>query len=276
MSVIVDHRAFDLPGRSASTRRLPSVAIAQAGLLALYMFSQSPAALADEASNGPLPQSGSAPVSSSAPVAVDVVSVTSLTSSVRTQQSECWQVLMTERQFLVNQANARPWLLRNIEPVSGATLGVLTGAYFAAHYLSARIWILPAALVGGAAGWMVGPLGIALGVGGSILGHALTHQLPMTIAGGVAGAAIGMALWHFLIPPPKPATPSSPTEIPVENFIQQQQCNDVAHLRVHPTSQYRVSYTYGGQSMSADLPYDPGNTLLVDTEGKPVVPAHPD
>ncbi|WP_091905302.1 hypothetical protein [Chitinasiproducens palmae] len=210
------------------------------------------------------------PAAAEAGTTVDVVSVTSLTVTTREQRPECRPTLVSERQYLFDQANARSWPLRHLKGVTGAPMGAAAGAYLAAHLLSARIWMLPAALVGGAAGWLVGPFGVALGIGGGILGHALTHKLPVTIGGSVAGAGLGMALWQVLFPPPKSPLPPSVTEIPLEHFLTTQECGDASHAQVQPGTLYRVDYYYNGALFFADLPYDPGNRLRVDGDGKPV------
>jgi hypothetical protein len=206
-----------------------------------------------------------------APVIVQVVSVTSLVTSNLVQSKECTPVLLTQREFELAQAKSQPWLMRNIKGVTGAPLGAAAGAYLAMHYLSARIWILPAALVGGAAGWFVGPFGILLGAGGSVLGHALTHKTPITMAGGVVGGLIGMALWHFVVPPPKPVTPDSLVEVPVQHFVTNEQCDEVQHRRILDGELYKVDFVLEGRPMSANLSYDPGNTLSVYPDGRPVL-----
>ncbi len=205
------------------------------------------------------------------PVTVPVVSVSTLTTTTLASQHECRPTLTTVREFEVAQANARPWFVRHIEGLTGAPLGAAGAAWLAAHFLAERIWILPAALAGGAVGWVVGPFGILLGAGGGVLGHALTHKISVTVAGGVAGGLIGMALWHFLIPPPKPATPDSPVDVPVEHFVTNDQCGDVQHARFRGGDLYKVDFMLDGKPMSADLPYDPGNTLAVYPDGQPVV-----
>ena len=200
---------------------------------------------------------------------VDVISVTSIYTASIDKRNDCWSELKTTRQFELDEYNASPWLAKHIKEVSGATLGVLSAAYFASHYLSARIWMLPIAIGGGALGWFVGPFGIALGVGGSILGHALSHNTPITIAGGVLGTVIGMALWHFVIPPPKNPSPDSPTDIPVEHFVEASRCVESAHVQMQPATSFRVSYRFEGAVRIADLPYDPGDHLAIDAQGQP-------
>jgi hypothetical protein len=200
---------------------------------------------------------------------VDVISVTSVNAALNDKRNDCWSELKTTRQFELDEYNASPWLKKHVKEVSGATLGVLSAAYFASHYLSSRIWILPIAVGGGALGWLVGPFGIALGVGGSILGHALAHNTPVTIAGGVLGTVIGMALWHFVIPPPKDPSPDSPTEIPVEHFVEAPRCAESTHVQMQLATSFRVSYRFEGAVRVADLPYDPGDHLTIDAEGQP-------
>ncbi|MDR5837089.1 hypothetical protein [Caballeronia sp. LZ034LL] len=222
--------------------------------------------MAADANNGMSP----AQPESGSPVTVPVVAVSTLTTTALATQNECRPTLTTVRQYEVAQANARPWFVRNLEGLTGAPLGAAGAAWLAAHYLTQRIWILPAALAGGAVGWVVGPLGIVLGAGGGVLGHALTHKWPVTAAGGVAGVAIGMALWHVLIPPPKPATPDSPVDVPLEHFVTNDQCGDVQHTRFRGGDLYKIDFVLDGRAMSVDLPYDPGNSLSVYPDGQPV------
>jgi hypothetical protein len=220
-----------------------------------------------ESDSDPAIAASSAAASAAAPVTVPVISVTSLDTSAQQQSKQCTPVLMTQRQYELAQANSQSWYLRDIRSLTGAPLGAAAGAYFSAYYLSSHIWMLPAALVGGAAGWVMGPFGIILGAGGSILGRALSHDVPVTV--GVAGGLIGIALWHFVVPPPKPATPDSPVDVPVEHFVTNEQCGEVQHRTFGADNGYKVDFVLDGHPMSATLPYDPGNTLAVYPDGKP-------
>jgi hypothetical protein len=204
------------------------------------------------------------------PVNVPVIAVSTLTTTIFVSEPACYPVLITVREYELAQANARPWFVRHIEGLAGAPLGAAGALWLAAHYLPGRIWILPAALAGAAAGWVTGPLGIVLGAGGSLLGHALTHKAWGTAAGGMAGGLMGMALWHLLIPPPKPTTPASPLDIPVEHFVTNHSCSEVQHARLRGGDLYKVDFVLDGRLMSANLPYDPGKTLEVYPDGQPV------
>jgi hypothetical protein len=119
---------------------------------------------------------------------------------------------LTQRQYERAQTNGQPWHVRNIKDATGATLGATADA----RYLSARIR-------------MLGPFGILLGAGGSMLGHALTHDIPITVAGGVGGELIRMTLWHFVAPPPQPTTPDSPVDLPIQHFMTDEQRGEVQH-----------------------------------------------
>ena len=190
----------------------------------------------------------------------------------------CWQVLSSQRDVLVREHNAKPWLLRNLAPLVGAAMGGVVGGLVLKRHASiqvARRWALPVIAGSGAAGFVVGPGGVAGFVVGGAIGEKLGKQkLPITIGSAAGGALIGKMLWDLVFPPDVPPAPGNEPDddIPVEVFVREQVCSSGVQT-AYEQSVYRVGYRFKGKELVADLPYDPGEALLLTATGNITGPA---
>lgn len=212
-----------------------------------------------------------------------VLSVYASTSRADSVDNQCWASLISQRQLLIRQEQARPWFVRNMTPLIGAAMGMGLGAYVLKSHFSAEVasrWMLPVVAGSGLAGYQVGPggvIGTAVGAklgawaGRNLTGPKEKMKKPLILAGAVGGAAAGKALWDMVFPP---AVPAEATEdnIPVEVFLRDKTCENRLQAS-YDRSLYRVAYRFNGEDLSADLDYDPGEALLLDAEGKPLAPA---
>lgn len=199
-------------------------------------------------------------------------------ASSQTLVPACWQVLVSERELLIRENNQRPWLMQNIMPLTGAALGGLSAGLLLRRHATiaiAKRWALPVIAGGGAAGFLLGPGGVA----GAVLGGAIGNQLGKpkvapTLAGAMAGALVGKGVWEMVFPPAVPPPPSDDPEddIPVEVFLKDQSCGTRIEA-THSQSLYRVAYSFKGEERLAELPYDPGEALLVSADGEIAGPA---
>lgn len=196
----------------------------------------------------------------------------------QTDSQICWQVLSSQRDVLVREHNAKPWLLRNLAPLVGAAMGGVVGGLVLKRHVSAQIarrWALPVIAGSGAAGFMVGPGGVAGFVVGGAIGEKLGKQkLPITIGSAAGGALIGKMLWDMVFPPDVPPAPGNKPDddIPVEVFVREQVCSSGVQT-AYEQSVYRVGYRFRGEELVADLPYDPGEALLLSATGNITGPA---
>ena len=190
----------------------------------------------------------------------------------------CRQVLTSQRDVLVRENNAKPWLLRNLVPLIGAAMGGVVGGLVLKRQFSiqvARRLALPVIAGSSAAGFVVGPGGVAGFVVGGAIGEKLGKQkLPATIGAAAGGALIGKLLWDLVFPPAVPPAPGDDPEddIPVEVFVREQVCSSGVQT-AYEQSVYRVGYRFNGEELMADLPYDPGEALLLTTTGNITGPA---
>jgi hypothetical protein len=190
----------------------------------------------------------------------------------------CWQVLSSQRDVLVREHNAKPWLLRNLAPLVGAAMGGVVGGLVLKRHASiqvARRWALPVIAGSGAAGFVAGPGGVAGFVVGGAIGEKLGKQkLPITIGSAAGGALIGKMLWDLVFPPDVPPAPGNEPDddIPVEVFVREQVCSSGVQT-AYEQSVYRVGYRFKGEELVADLPYDPGEALLLSATGNITGPA---
>ncbi len=212
------------------------------------------------------------------PVIAPVLSVHATLNSPSTVVPTCWQVLITERDYLIREDNARPWLLRNIVPLAGTAMGGITGSLLLRKHTAAataRKWAIPAFLTGAAAGFIIGPGGVAgFAIGGAIGEKLGKQKLAITIGSAIGGALAGKALWEMVFPPAVPDAPGNQPDddIPVEVFLKDKVCG--TRLQVaHQQSAYRVAYRFGQEERFAELPYDPGEALLVGASGEVLGPA---
>lgn len=212
------------------------------------------------------------------PIVAPVLSVHATLTSPSSVVPTCWQVLMTERDFLIREDNARPWLLRNATPLAGAAMGGITGSLLLRKHAAAataRKWAIPAFLTGAAAGFIVGPGGAAgFAIGGAIGEKLGKQKLAITIGSAIGGALAGKALWEMVFPPAVPDAPGNQPDddIPVEVFLKDKVCG--TRLQVaHQQSAYRVAYRFGQEERFAELPYDPGEALLLGSTGEVLGPA---
>ena len=190
----------------------------------------------------------------------------------------CWQVLSSQRDVLVREHNAKPWLLRNLAPLVGAAMGGVVGGLVLKRHASiqvARRWALPVIAGSGAAGFVVGPGGVAGFVVGGAIGEKLGKQkLPITIGSAAGGALIGKMLWDLVFPPDVPPAPGNEPDddIPVEVFVREQVCSSGVQT-AYEQSVYRVGYRFKNEELVAELPYDPGEALLLSATGNITGPA---
>ena len=215
-------------------------------------------------------------MSASAVVAPVLYAYTTL-SSLEVDTPSCWQVLVPEREVLLDEHNAKPWILRNLAPLAGAVMGGLLGGLILKHHASAivaRRWTVPVVAASGGAGFTVGPGGVAgFVVGGAIAQGRHEPKLLITLTSAVGGALAGKLLWEKIFPPDMSSPPGGPDDdITVEIFVRQKMCSTTQTV-AHDQSVYRVGYLFNGQEHVADLPYDPGDALLLNAAGNITGPA---
>lgn len=215
-------------------------------------------------------------------------------SNTPTVSKQCWQTLMPQRDVLLAQHNAKPFLLRNWSAILGAALGGLGGLWLLHNLVSAaafKIWALPVMLGSGLAGYQTGPGGpLGAAAGGFLLyntgmdvgkwvglGNKTKHldlgprNWQPTLIGGLIGAAGGIALWNAIFPPDVPsALVDDPNGvIEAQTFLQQKECG-LVRVETPTASGYRVGYRFKGEDHEVALPYDPGEALRLDAQGNVV------
>ena len=190
----------------------------------------------------------------------------------------CWPTLVTEHQMMLQEEQAKPWLWRNAVPLVGVAMGVAGGSYLLRRHASAQNiqrGMIPAMLGGGLFGLAFGPAGVIGGFAGGLLGDRFgKHKFPIVLASGLLGAATGKKLWDLVFPPLAALDDASddPGVVALETFLRQQSC--AATLDVsYDAPQYRVTYRVGDDEYETDLPYDPGEALLLDAQGRILGPA---
>ena len=266
---------MDAAVRSPVSRCQPSAG-ALAAILALAMAD--PAAARD---------ARNAAAEHVAPVEYVYASVSN-TSTVGTQ---CWQTLIPQRSLLQEQHDAKPFLLRNWQPLLGAALGSIGGVWLLHKMVSAaafKLWALPVMAGSGLAGYETGPGGPL----GALAGGSLTYSMGLdvgawlgkgdktknlhlgrynwqpTLIGGLVGLVGGMALWNMIFPPDVPAAPADDPNgvIEAESFAQKTVCGPV-RKSTPSASGYRVGYRLDGEIHEVSLPYDPGEAVRLDAQG---------
>jgi hypothetical protein len=211
-------------------------------------------------------------------VVAPVLYVNATLARQQTDSQICWQVLSSQRDVLVREHNTKAWLLRNLAPLVGAAMGGVVGGLVLKRQVSAQVarrLALPLIAGSGAAGFMVGPGGVAGFVLGGAIGEKLGKQkLPITIGSAASGALIGKMLWDMVFPPDVPPAPGNEPDddIPVEVFARERLCSSGVQT-AYEQSVYRVGYRFSGEEFVADLPYDPGEALLLSATGNVTGPA---
>lgn len=196
----------------------------------------------------------------------------------QTHRQICWQVLTSQRDVLVHEHNAKPWLLRHLMPLVGAAMGGVVGGLVLKRHLSAQAakhWAIPVITGSGAAGFWAGPGGVSgFVVGGAIGGKIGKQKLPITVGSAAGGTLIGKMLWDTVFPPDVPPAPGDEPsdDIPVEVFVREQVCSTGVQA-AYEQSVYRVGYRFNDQDLVADLPYDPGEALRLSASGNITGPA---
>jgi signal transduction histidine kinase len=187
---------------------------------------------------------------------------------------ECWQTLVIERELLLQEDLARPFWIRYLPAFVGATMGGLASGYLLRNFGFASpvsTWLWPVVAGGAIGGGLTGPGGVAGGVaGGYFTAGVLKRRKPWEIvAGSLVGVEIGMAIWDALAPPmtPPPA-PNDPKGIVKQEPIVQNTVCDQALTTTPRMSAFRVGYRYDDKDYDVELPYDPGEALRLDAEGK--------
>ena len=239
-------------------------------LLAMLCLLSAQAAVAQ---NTPAPEEAASPN-----IIVPVLYAYSTLSNPQTTVTSCWEILMPERQILIRQENARPWLLKNWVPLIGAAMGGVTAGLLLKRHVAAIVakkWAVPVILGGAAGGFALGPGGVTGAVIGGAIGEKLgKRKLPITIAGMAGGAAAGKAIWDKLFPPSvPPASGGGPDDdIAVEVFLRDQICASQPQVS-YTHSIYRVGYLFNDEELVTELPYDPGEALFMSAEGNITGPA---
>jgi hypothetical protein len=212
------------------------------------------------------------------PIVAPVLYAYVSTTNAVTQEQSCWQVLTPERDVLIREQNARPWLSKNLVPLVGAAMGGLTAGLVLKRHTSAAVtrrWAIPIVVGGAAGGFFLGPGAVVGAVVGGAIGEKLgKRKLPITLGGTLGGALAGKAIWDKIFPPAVPPLPGNEPDddIPVEVFLREQTCA-VKPVSSYDQSSFRVGYQVNGEEFVADLPYDPGEALLIDGNGAVVGPA---
>ncbi len=196
---------------------------------------------------------------------------------------QCWDTLISQRDLAMREYKnyqSTPFFSRNIWPLVGAAMGGISGILLLKRITSAataRKWLLPVVAGSGLGGYMVGPGGVAgAWLGGGIADKLGKHdRYKKTLPGALAGALVGKALWDMVFPPVKPpeALPSDPDgPIAAEVFVRDQTCGPQL-LTSHEDSLYRIGYRFNGEQYDVDVPFEPGEAVLLDDTGKVVGPA---
>lgn len=197
----------------------------------------------------------------------------------RSVGEQCWDTLVSQRDIAIREDNARPFFTRNLMPLIGAAMGGMAGGWLLKRLASenaARKWMLPVIAGSGLGGYVVGPGGVA----GAMIGGGIADKLgkhdryKKTLPGVMAGALVGKALWDAIFPPAVPPAPSSDPngEISAEVFVRDQVCGPQL-LMSHEDSLYRIGYRFNGEEFSVEVPFDPGEAVLLDATGRAVGPA---
>ena len=214
-----------------------------------------------------------------ADVAVPVLYAYATLGKQQTAARMCWQVLVPERDIKIREHTAKPWLLRNLVPITGAVMGGAVGGLLLRQHATSQMvirhWALPVVAAGATAGYFAGPGGVTGFVVGAAIGEKLgKRKLPITLGSGAAGALIGIKAWNFLFPPDVPDAPQADPEgdIDVEVFVRDEVCGTGVQT-AYTQSLYRVAYRYNGEERFADLAYDPGEALLINAAGTVTGPA---
>lgn len=264
--------------RTASGRLMRLLLALCPSLCALFLAL--PAAAQDNTAD--IPEAAAAP-----DVVAPVLYAYATLTRQQTNQPVCWQVLVPERQVLLREHNAKPWLLRNLTPLVGAAMGGVVGGLLLKHHASAVVakrWMVPAVAGGAGAGYLVGPGGVTgFVLAGGIADYALRGaagrklgkgKVPATVGIAAGGALAGKKLWEMVFPPDVPPAPSEDPEgdIDVEVFVRDQVCGTGVQT-AYSQSLYRVGYRFNGQELVAELPYDPGEALLLSASGSITGPA---
>ena len=213
-----------------------------------------------------------AAIADAAPVTVPVIFVQATLGKQQSAAHVCWEVLIPERQLLIRQENAKPWLLKNVAPLTGSVMGGVTAGLVLKRHAKAAVfkrWGVPVIVGGAGAGFLLGPGGVV----GAVLGGGLAEILgkqrrPITLGGVIGGAMAGKAVWDMVFPPAVPPAPGTEPDddIPAEVFLRDEVCGkkiDIAYTQ----SMYRVSYRFNDEEFTTDLPYDPGDALLIGATG---------
>lgn len=212
-------------------------------------------------------------------VAVPVLYAYATLDKQQTVAPMCWQVLVPERDILIREHNAKPWLLRHITPIAGAVMGGTVGGLLLRQHATSKLvirhWSLPVIAAGAAGGYFAGPAGVTGFVVGAAIGEKLgKRKLPITLGSGAAGTLIGIKLWDMVFPPDVPPAPEADPagNIDVEVFVRDEICGSTVQT-AYSQSMYRVAYRINGEEKFADLAFDPGEALLVNAAGTVTGPA---
>jgi uncharacterized protein YcfJ len=111
-------------------------------------------------------------------------------------------------------------------------------------------------------------------VGGAIGDKLGKQKAAITAVSMLGGALAGKALWDMVFPPAVPPAPGNDPDddIPVEVFLRDKTCGTRLQT-AHSQSVYRVGYRFNNEERVAELPYDPGEALLVSAGGEITGPA---
>lgn len=212
------------------------------------------------------------------PITVAVISAQTALSKEDTMTTTCWGILIPEQQVLLREHNAQSWLLKNLFPLTGAAMGGASAGLLLKRHAKAAVfkrWGVSAMVGGAGAGFLLGPGGVL----GAVLGGGLAEilgkrKLPITVGGAIGGALAGKAVWDKVFPPYVPPAPSNDPDgdIPFELFLREQACGNKLET-AYTQSTYRVTYRFNDEEFTIELPYDPGEALLVDAMGEVKGPA---